>query len=183
MEDRSLTPQDADSAHESKSASSEWIEASSTFSEDDLAVGYLAYMKHYQWRYNLLYVAAIAVLLLTAWLAWRFGWSPMLLALIACAGSLASLRFLLASYFRRSLEGNPNLGQIVHWRLDPQGFEITLPDAGDARPWGALYRVIEAPRGFLLMPQRQRFYWLPNHAFRDPRDQQLLRQWLQEYLK
>lgn len=71
---------------------------------------------------------------------------------------------------RRQFSKRPDANAEVEWTLSDQGIVSSTPLSKGEIQWSAFQRVISTPSGFLFMPNRQIFHFIPTRAFETPTD-------------
>jgi hypothetical protein len=71
---------------------------------------------------------------------------------------------------RRQFSKRPDANVEVEWVVSDHGIVASTPHSKSEIQWSAFQRVIFAPAGFVFMPNRQIFHFLPIRAFESPED-------------
>jgi hypothetical protein len=87
-------------------------------------------------------------------------------------GVLFKLRVDSLRYFQMS----PAKDAIITWAFRPSGIAVNIADKAQSDlAWDQLKQIKETPKGLLILPNNQSFFWLPYHGFRDEADINRLR--------
>lgn len=108
--------------------------------------------------YAVMILAAVSLLALSHWVpaAVLFGFALLIVALPAWMRRETIRRF----------EAGPANGSLVEWRIGPKGISIDIPGVAHSDlTWREIKRIVETKDGFLVVPGRARFLWLPFHGF------------------
>ena len=93
----------------------------------------------------------------------RFGWSFLAFSLIAGGVYWIFLRRYDVEWTaRRRFKKRPDKDKFVKWQLSPE--EITFETegiGGGTVKWNAFTKAVKTPKGYLLYPNDQMYYWLP----------------------
>lgn len=90
---------------------------------------------------------------------------------VACLvlGPYFMLRKRILQYrFLRNLRSTPLFGKTLRWKISAQGVVQEVGSSRADSSWDSFYQALITPEGFLLMPQKNLFYWLPLDGLADP---------------
>ncbi|HEX7261398.1 MAG TPA: YcxB family protein [Luteolibacter sp.] len=84
---------------------------------------------------------------------------------------------------RRQFSKRPDANAEVAWTVTDQGISASSPHSKSEIQWSAFQRVIATPAGFLFMPNRQIFHFIPTRAFETPADIENLKTLARQHAK
>jgi hypothetical protein len=100
--------------------------------------------------------------------------SSMPLAILG--GFFLSFNHFIRWQFRRNFRSNPNKDVLITWVLteeklysEGEGFDFNLA-------WRKVFQVIDSPKGFLIYPQKNLYYWIPTSGFANQAEIECIRQ-------
>jgi hypothetical protein len=71
---------------------------------------------------------------------------------------------------RRQFNKRPDANAGVEWIISDQGIVFSTPLSKGEIQWSAFQKIVATPKGFLFMPNRQIFHFIPVRAFETPAD-------------
>ena len=113
----------------------------------------------------LVIVVIVAIAIVASWIALKIG------------------RKIRHSILRRQFAKRPDANHEVEWKISNEKIHISTPDAKTEVLWPAFQRVISTPAGFLFMPNKQIFHFIPIRAFDSPSDIEKLKEMARKHAR
>ncbi len=102
--------------------------------------------------------------------------------LIVLAGLLLALPWLQKRALKRHFQQRPDRHKVVQYRIDSEGVTSTMEGiATGTNRWAAYAKIVRTSKGYLFYPNERIFYWLPNHAFANDDDADVLANMARQY--
>ena len=94
--------------------------------------------------------------------------------------------FLLIPFFvlwlsRRKLAAIPIIDKPVTWWVDEKGISARGEGFEFSASWSTAYSALVTPKGILIYPQKNMFYWLPATAFASPAEWERARSFVTDH--
>lgn len=90
----------------------------------------------------------------------------------------AIVPWILKWVLQRQNARRPDLTGDLEWLITPESLQFRNGNSESRLQWSAIVKAILTPRGFLLFPNDQFFYWLPRSGIRDEQDFAKLAKWV-----
>lgn len=81
-------------------------------------------------------------------------------------------------WFRNLVKKMPMLGEEVTWSFEEASFSMQVRSNTSKSELSSLYRATATPRGILLYPQKNLYYWLPAAGFATAEDYETVAAWI-----
>ena len=114
-------------------------------------------------RYDKWVVGPLAIVV--AYLGFSSGHWLVSSLLVCILLSLLTPRYLSEWQTRRWFSQSPIANEVITYRFDESGLQITLEQSEHKLAWPAFTRAVEFSDGFLLLTGPLVFYWIPTNAF------------------
>ena len=145
--------------------------ATYVFSVDELMKGVRLHLWHHR-RGTMLVLPILGTLWLSLWIAYFLdserthnSWAPM--------GTLLSILFIISPILslwesRRKVAKIPTIDKEMTWWVDDKGISARGEGHDFSAAWSTAYAALVSPKGILVYPQKELFYWIPATAFPSP---------------
>ena len=78
--------------------------------------------------------------------------------------------------FRRRFQSNPHKNTQVSWIFSEEKLSSEGDGFNSSLAWKKVFRFLDSPKGFLVYPQKQIFYWIPFSSFKSTSEIDCVRQ-------